>query len=865
MSAPPVQLGRGNRWSRLIGLAWRESRTARRRLLLYMSSISLGVAALVAIDSFAANVTDSVRDQSRALLGGDASLTSGDRYTPRVFRVLDSLQRHGIGEARSTNFASMALVPRSGGTRLVQVRAVSAGYPFYGNITSEPDSAWPTLQSGAHVVVDAALLVSLDARIGDTVTLGMARFLITGTLKSVPGEVGISATIGPRVYIPERYLEQTRLLVFGSRADYETLFRLPNGSDQTKFAAELRRAITGERARVRTVKDTEVNLTQAIDQLRDFLGVVGLVALLLGGIGVASGVHAFVMRKIDTVAVLRCLGATSWQVLAIYVVQAAVMGLIGAALGGVLGIFFQLLLPLGLKDFLPVDVSVHLAPASVGLGLIVGVWVALVFALRPLVAIRRVSPLQALRREADAIVLRLGRLDPLRIGVSLAIVGSVVLLAVTRAGNVRRGLGFSVAIMLAVGALFGTAVLLSSLARRAVRPRWPFVLRQGIASLYRPGNQTRAVVLSLGFGVFLMSTLYQVHHSLLKTLDVKLTQARANLVFFDVQQDQETGIDSIIRANGHQVVQQVPLVAMRVAAINGHTTAQLMGDTLQRDAGRRERRSAWPLRREYRSTYSDDPTPSERIVEGKWFTPTSDTSVLPEVSMEIGVARELRLHIGDTVTWNVQGVQLPTRVTSFREVNWARFEPNFFAVFQTRALQNAPHQFVILSQVPGASAVAQVQRGVVRRYPNVSSIDLTLVQRTVMDVLGKVTMAIRFMALVSLALGIPVLFSAVAATRRERLREGVLLKTLGATRRQIGRIMLAEYAVLGALGSLAGVALSFGGSWALTHWIFHVAFAPSVIPVLLVALAMVLLAVTIGLATGREVFRQTPMVALREA
>jgi putative ABC transport system permease protein len=296
------------------------------------------------------------------------------------------------------------------------------------------------------------------------------------------------------------------------------------------------------------VKDTEINLTQAIDQLRDFLGVVGLVALLLGGIGVASGVHAFVMRKIDTVAVLRCLGATSWQVLAIYVVQAALMGLIGAALGGLLGIGFQLLLPLGLQDFLPVDVSVHLAPASIGLGLVVGVWVALVFALRPLIALRRISPLQALRREADAVVLRLRRLDPLGAVVSLAIVGSIVLLAVTRAGNVRRGIGFSVAIMLAVGALFGTAVVFSSLARRLVRPRWPFVLRQGIASLYRPGNQTRAVVLSLGFGVFLMSTLYQVHNSLLKTLDVKLTQARANLVFFDVQQDQDAGIDSIIRA-----------------------------------------------------------------------------------------------------------------------------------------------------------------------------------------------------------------------------------------------------------------------------------------------------------------------------
>jgi len=855
---------RGHRWSKLVGLAWRESRTARRRLLLYMSSISLGVGALVAIDSFAANVTDSVREQSRGLLGGDVSLTSGDPYTPKLHRVLDSLRQRGIPEVQSTNFASMVLVPRSQGTRLAQIRAVSQGYPFYGKITSDPASAWPNLQSGPNAVVDPALLVSLDARIGDTVTIGVEKFLITGTLRNVPGEVGISATIGPRVYIPARYLADTKLLVYGSRADYETLFELPNASDQPRFAAALRRAITGERARVRTVKDTEVNLTQAIDQLRDFLGVVGLVALLLGGIGVASGVHAFVMRKIDTVAVLRCLGATSWQVLTIYVVQAGLMGLLGAAIGGVLGLGFQLLLPRALQDFLPVDVSVHLAPASVVLGLLVGVWVALVFALRPLLAIRRVSPLQALRREADTTVLRMGRLDPLRTIVSLAIVGSVVAIAITRAGSVQRGIGFSVAILLAVGALFGSAVLLAWLARHVVRPRWPFVLRQGIASLYRPGNQTRAVVLSLGFGVFLMSTLYQVHHSLLNTLDVKLSQARANLVFFDIQQDQDHGVDSVIRANGYTVVQQVPLVTMRIAAINGRSSAQLMTDTLPSTNGRRQRRSGWPLRREYRSTYRDFPTASERIAEGKWFTPTTDSTTLPEVSLDVAVAHELHLAIGDTIVWNVQGVNVPTRVTSFREVNWARFEPNFFAVFQTRALENAPKQFVILAEVPNANAVAQVQRGVVRTYPNVSSIDLTLVQRTVMDVLGKVTMAIRFMALVSLALGIPVLFSAVAATRRERLREGVLLKTLGATRRQIGRIMLSEYAVLGSLGSIAGVALSFAGSWALTHWVFHVAFAPSVIPALLVALAMILLAVVIGLATGREVFRQTPMVALRE-
>ena len=849
------------RASRLAAIAWRESRTARRRLLLYMSSISLGVAALVAIDSFARNVTESVREQARELLGGDVSLRSGDRFDRRVLDTLAALRSRGIAVTRSTSFASMAVVPRSGATRLVQVRAVGPGYPYYGTIVTAPAAAWPRLQDGHAVVVDPSLLVSLAARLGDTLTLGVAKFVITGTLQSVPGDVGISASIGPRVYIPDRYVDETGLLVFGSRADYEALMRVPARVDANRLAASLRTAFKGGRVRVRTAKDAEANLTRAIDQLRDFLGVVGLVALLLGGIGVASGVHAFVMRKIDTVAVLRCLGATSGQVMIVYVIQAAAMGFLGSLGGAVLGVGLQLLMPRAAADFLPVDVHVQLAPAAILTGLLIGLWVALVFSLRPLVALRRISPLQTLRREADADALKRGRRDPLQMLISAAILASVVLLALSRAGNVRRGIGFSAAILLAVGVLWAAAVVLSSLARRAVRPRWPFVLRQGIASLYRPGNQTRAVVLALGFGVFLMSTLYQVQNSLLHTLNARLSQARANLVFFDVQADQASGIDSVIVRSGFEVTDQVPLVPMRIAAINGQTVAQLTADS----SGGRRRRSGWPLRREYRSTYRDTLVNSEALAAGRWFTRGADSTTLPEVSIESGVARELRLALGDTIAWNVEGVRIATRVTSFRDVDWARFEPNFFAVFEPRALQRAPKQFVILARVPGAASVARVQRAAVGLYPSVSTLDLTLVQQTITGVLQKVTMAVRFMALVSLALGIPVLFSAVSATRRERLREGVLLKTLGATRRQIGRIMLAEYTVLGALGSLAGVLLSFGGAWALAHWVFHVAFAPSLLPAALVALAMIALAVVIGVVTGRDVFAQTPMAALREA
>lgn len=894
-------------FNRLAAVAWRESRTARRKLLLYMSSITLGVAALVAIDSFAQNVTQSVHEQSRSLLGGDLSLTSNAAFKPRVEALFDSLGRAGTPTVRQTSFSSMALVTRTGLTRLSQVRAVTPGYPFYGQIETDPAAAWAGLQDGPHVVVDASLLVELKAEVGDSLQLGKMRFLITGTLTNVPGEIAVTAAIGPRVYIPARYLAETGLLVFGSRADYEALVMLPAGTTTDAFEAHTAGVLSKNGVRVHTAAENEYNLSNAIDQLRNFLSVVGLVALLLGGIGVASGVHAFVMRKIDTVAILRCLGATSSQVLVIYVLQAAAMGLVGAAAGTVLGVAFQFVMPHLAKDFLPVDVAVHLAPAAILSGLGIGVWVALVFALRPLLALRGVSPLQALRRDSDDSVMRRARRDSATYVVSFAIVASVFAIALMRSDRLRDGIGFSVAILLAVGALWTVATVLTWASRHIVRPSWPFPLRHGVASLHRPGNQTRSVILSLGFGVFLVSTLYQAQKNLLGQLDLKLDQVRANVVFFDVQGEEAPGVDSILVADRYEVVQQIPIVPMRIAAVNGHTVAELLagtpihaappahevptaettatpdsaapaggraggrfgGDGRGRGRGGRGGAGAgggppprWGLRREYRSTYRDSLDPTEKIVAGHWFDAAKDT--MSQVSLDAGIAGELGVYVGDTVTWDVQGVQIPTRVTSLRDVAWARFQPNFFVVFQTRALAKAPKQFVFLAYGPTPRDVALMQRDVVMKYPNVSSLDLSLVQRTVANVLGKVTTAIRFMALISLLLGVPVLFSAVAATRRERLREGVLFKTLGGTRRQIGRIMLAEYALLGALGSLAGVLLSVGGAWALMHWVFETPFRPAVLPAVLVSLGMTVLAVAIGMLTSREVFASTPMAALRE-
>jgi putative ABC transport system permease protein len=844
-------------------LAWRESRTARRRLLLYMSSISLGVAALVAIDSFSANIIQSVKDQSRALMGGDISFNSSKPIPPAIDSLFDSLSHQGLSFARVTTFPSMAVVPRTSGTRFAQVRGVTDNYPFYGNIVTEPAGRWPLLTKGANAIVDPSLLTSLNARIGDTLRLGFGTFTIVATIKDVPGAAGIAEMLGPRIFIPAKYVAETQLLVFGSTADRTVLAKLPPGVDPDKFVKPLKKRVEDQQVRVRTVTQAEMSTQDAIENLSNFIGIVGLVALLLGGIGVASGVRAFVARKIDTVAVLRCLGASSGQVLGIYVVQAAAMGLAGAAAGAALGVAVQFLLPHVLTDFLPIDVQVSLVPSAVFTGLAVGGWIALIFALRPLLALRNVSPLQTLRRDTDADVLRMRWTDTPRIVVNAALVLSVVAIALSRARTTRQAFAMSAATGIAVLALALSAGLLSWAARKGLRTRWPYVIRQGVANLYRPGNQTRAVTLALGFGAFLVSTLYLVQNNILGRFTTAAAESRGNIVFFDVQQDQAAGLDSIVRGRGNDVVQLAPVVTMRIAAINGKRVTDMKPITRGQPGGR----ASWALRREFRSTYRDKPAASETIVGGKWF---SDSAVkvardTGEISLEEGIASELNVKLGDIISWDVQGVEIPTRITSLRKVVWTRFEPNFFVVFAPPVLKGAPNQYVLLAQVKDPAAVALLQREVVNRFPNVSSIDLTAIKRTVDKIVGKVSLAIRFMALFSLAVAIPVLFSAVSATRRERVREGVLLKTLGATRGQIARILLAEYSLLGLMGGLTGMLLSLAGGWAVVRYIFKTPFAPAMAPVFGIAAAIVGLTLLIGLLAGRDVFKETPIAALRDA
>jgi putative ABC transport system permease protein len=544
----------------------------------------------------------------------------------------------------------------------------------------------------------------------------------------------------------------------------------------------------------------------------------------------------------------------------VYLVQSAAIGLLGSLAGALLGVLVQLALPRVLGSFLPVDVRIAPSwPAILG-GVALGLWVATIFSLLPLLAVRHVSPLVLLRRpfeDAGPPPRDLGR------GLArLAVALSVVALAVLQAGRLVPGLAFAAGVGVALLGLWLAAFGLTRVVRRFIPARLPYLWRQGLANLYRPHNQTVTVVLALGFGAFLLSTLLLVQHNLLRDLRVDGGRERPNLVLFDIQPDQRPAVEDRMRGAGLPLEPAVPIVPMRILSVKGRFVTQVLGAPGSAEAVR----GRWAFRREYRSTHRDHLLPSEHTVGGSFWAPGAGRSAVGApvpISMETGVAKELGVTLGDEIVWDVQGVPLPSRVASLREVEWVRFEPNFFVVFPEGPLDEAPQTYVMLSRIEDPERRAGFQRGIVETFPNISTLDLSLVQQAVEAILDKVAWALRFMALFSLAAGAVVLLGALAASRHQRIREGVLLRTLGATRAQVLRVLIAEYASLGVLASLAALLLSCGAGWGLVRFGFETAFhlpGPALVGL---ALGVGALTVGVGLWSSTEVFRRTPLEVLR--
>ncbi|GAA4427360.1 ABC transporter permease [Pontibacter saemangeumensis] len=840
------------RW--LLKMAWRDSRRNRGRLALFISSIVLGIAALVAINSFSDNLRTDIDRQAKSLIGADLVIASNKEVEPKMQRLLDSL---AIGGDRSdeVRFASMVVFKSTQGTRLVQVRALeSGGFPYYGEIESEPKAASTAFRSGGRkALVDNTLLLQYNTKPGDSIKVGKLTFEIVGALHKIPGQTAMTATIAPAVYIPRRYLEETGLLQKGSRISYYHYYKLPAETDADKLVEKLEPRLEEAGFGYDTIESRKESTGESYTNLARFLALVGFVALLLGCVGVASAVHVYIREKLATIGVLRCLGMSGTQAFLIYLFQVAAMGLIGSIVGAILGSLIQLYLPQLFQSFLPVEVTVAVSWSAVAGGIGIGLVISVLFALLPLLTIRNVSPLITLRAGIEHVS---KQPDKLRLGVYGLIVAFILVFAYMQLGTWLRALSFTGGVLVGFVVLALIAHLMMRLVKRFFPSNWGYVWRQSLANLYRPNNQTLLLTVSIGLGTALIATLFLMQRLLLSEVAIAGSENQPNLVLFDIQNAQKDQVAQLTKEQGLPLLQMVPVVTMRLDEMKGLTAADVRKDTTLEIPD-------WSFTREYRVTYRDTLIDSEKTVGGTWKGVASLEDGPIPISLEDQYAERLKVSLGDTLIFNVQGALVPTVLAHLREVEWNRVQSNFLVLFPKGVLDEAPQFHVLMTRTKSDAESAQFQRTLVQRFPNVSAIDLGLILQTLDEILSKIAFVIRFMALFSITTGLLVLIGSVNISKFQRVQESVLLRTLGASRKQILTINAFEYLLLGALAAGTGIILSVGASWALAVFSFEMPFVPDFAPLLPVFVGITALTVFIGMLNSRGILNKPPLEVLR--
>ena len=842
----------GLNFNLLLKLAWRDSRRNRARLLLFVSSIILGIAALVAINSFSENLQKDINGQAKELLGADLVIDGLNPPNPSVQAIIDSL---GGERSQVVSFLSMAYFPKSEGTRPVQVKAQRGIYPFYGDLITEPEHVSQKIMNGRKALIDRTLRLQFDLNIGDSVRIGDINYEIIGQVNSAPGRVGLQASIAPSVYLPLDEIDSVNLLQRGSRVQYQYFYKFKENKDLDALAANLKLRLEADKYNIETISDRKQNTGRSFSQMADFLNLVGFIALLLGCIGVASAVNIYVKDKLPTVAILRTLGASGKQAFIIYLIQISAMGFGGAVIGALLGTLIQRFLPIVLKDFLPIEnVSADPSVSAIISGVLTGLGIAVLFALLPLLTIRKTSPLRTLRSGYE--VAESGR-DPLRWLIFILIALFIFGFTYMQTGRIRDSFIFIGGIGIALGLLAGTAWGLMWFVRKFFPKKWSFPVRQSIANMYRPQNQTLTLMVSIGLGTMLISTLFLIQQLLIKQVSFAGSGNQPNMILFDIQPSQKDSIALLVADNKMPLIQRVPIVTIRLEELNGVSRMTFLKDTAS-DIPK------FIYEREWRVTYRDTLIDSEKLIEGTLPIKGRLPDGTVGITVSENIADNMKAKVGTKITFNVQGALVNTVVTGIRRVDFGRVQTNFLILFPSGILENAPQFNVIVTRVNSVDQSAKFQRELVKKFANVSVVDLTQILKTVDEVLTKISFVIRFMALFSILTGLMVLISSVYLSKFQRIQESVLLRTIGASRRNILIINGLEYFWLGSLATLTGMGLSTLAAWGLARLVFKVPFDINWLPLFITPLSITAIIVMIGLLNSRKVVNESPLEVLRQ-
>ena len=842
-----------------LALAARESRGSAGRLIFFAACLAVGVAAVVAVAGLSQALDSGIQAQARQLLAGDIAVGSRRPIAEGIAVAIDRIP--GSRRTAAIEMPSVVSLPmtsddsgEAGSSLLCELKAVGPGYPFYGSVTTEPPASLERLLDDNHVLVGPELLSRLQTSIGEELRIGNEIYEIAGVITAEPDRLEIGVTLGPRVLLSVAGLERTGLLGLGSRVRHRLLVRLADGSTPAEVeaaAATVREAIADpEFVNVETYTEAQPALRTALDRVERFLGMVALLSLLIGGIGVAQAVRAWLAGRLDAIAVLRALGVRPREVFILYLAQTALLALVGSVLGAIAGALAAKAVPGFLQTLLPVQVEVGWQPLAMARGVGLGVGVAVIFGLRPLFDVLRVPPVRVLRRDADP--LPVGRVVA-TVLFSILVVG-VMTTATFQSGSVVRGVLFGFGLIVAAAVLALGAWLVVRIVGRVPRDLGSVALRHGLASLARPGSGTLGAVVALGLGVLTVLGMYLIQQRLSAQLDADLPAEAPTAFFIDIQPDQWQGVRETLEEFGAEKVESVEVVIARLQSINDVPVGDLVPENGEKSGDRR-----WVLTREQRLTSMATLPEDNVIIDGAlWSDPSR-----PEVTVERDFAEDLGVAVGDTLVFNIQGVPLELLVSSIRSVEWERFSINFFLVVEPGVLDNAPRYRIATARL-AQNVELPIQDRLAASYPNVTMLRIRELLEKIVTVLEQIGFGVRFLGAFTVLAGIAILAGAISAGAVARGRQVALYKTLGMTRAQVALVFAVEYAlvglVAGALGTVGAMALAY----VVVRFGFEMTWVWVPSAYLLAAGAAVVLSVIAGLAASARALAVRPLAVLRQ-
>jgi putative ABC transport system permease protein len=838
----------------ILNMAWREMRTSWQRLLLFFLCIAVGVGSIICLRSLVQKMKLAIAREAQVMYGADVQAGVNRQWKPETRAVVDSYDDSPLVAAHTELIETQTMVrpPADPNARPVMVilRGVQEQFPLYGEVKLTGGARYThTPVQGRGILISAGVLSQLNLNLGDEVNLGQLTVTVRGVMEKMPG-YGLNLRPLPYVLVDYADAAGTGLTGFGSLVWYNRLFQAREGQDQQLFEQlkrDLKPAPTDWLGSFRGAQNFAINI---LERMEAQLSFAGLVILVLGGIGISSVTRVFVQQKMKTIAILKCLGGDNRQVLGAYLVQALALCVIGSLIGLLFAALLTLIIPRVFEDTLPFAFESGLTWPATLQGLGVGVLITLLFSLLPLLEIRRVKPLLVIRHDTASDG---RRFDILSLSATMLIV--LVLLALTtwQAGSLKTG-------GIVSGMLIGTALVLSlmgtllMLTLGRMRRLPSFALRQGVGSLYRPGNQTKLILMAVGLGTLFVTAMRLQQTNMLREVNVDLRVAESNMFLIDIQKDQRQAVETTIAGLTGAAPQLIPVVRARLLDIN-------------RASSNEHALPPGMFGREQGVTYRADLMPDETIIAGKFWEPTA--SAEPEVAVREDFSRDYKLVIGDVLIFDLSGRRVEAKLTSIRRINW-----NFSSIgagygrfniyFRPGSLEAAPQTFFGLAKGPSpGEGRAQLQRELVEKFPNVSVIDFYDQAEYLRSRLKDVSLAVNFLGGFVFLCGVLILTGSVAMTKFHRLYEAAILKTLGAEKRLIVYIAVIEYGVLGLLAGVIGSSAAIGLTWALSKYSIKVAWQPVPSINFISVVVTLLLVVVVGVASSWDVIVKKPLVILR--